>query len=395
MSRAARFGALSLLLAVGALAASGCSDDTGPGGAGGRGGQEAQGGEGGAGGAAGGAGGAGGAVGTGGSPTTGGSGGTGGTAEACPDVLSCDAPLPDLGPEREWIHTSSSITAALGFANHRGRDMYYNPDDTIWVMGKFAYGVTDDDIEDEDVDVWLDRGCDGAWELLDTVRTTNDGDHPTVEGVEDTGGWVFYDATSSNLGVGRHRFLLVVGGDLSTAEVYVDLVEPGTPIVLSDVDGTLTTEENEEFTALLTGATPDANPDSAEVLSTLAQKGYRVMYLTARPQFLGGRTREFLAERGYPLGLVHTTLSFTGATGGSAVTYKTAELAALADRGLVPAWAFGNTASDAEAYDNAGLLPLDQRIMFRFSDDSWGARRIEDYAELLPEIDAAPPVTCP
>jgi hypothetical protein len=191
--------------------------------------------------------------------------------------------------------------------------MYYNPDDTIWVMGKFAYGVSDDDIKDEDVDVWLDRGCDGAWELLDTVRTTDDGDHPTVEGVEDTGGWVFYDATSLDLGVGRHRFLLVVGGDLSTTEVYVDLVEPGTPIILSDADGTLTT----------------------------------------------------------------------------------AELAALADRGLVPAWAFGNTASDAEAYDNAGVLPLDQRIMFRFSDDSWGARRLEDYAELLPEIDAAPPVTCP
>jgi phosphoserine phosphatase len=272
--------------------------------------------------------------------------------------------------------------------------MYYNPDDTIWVMGKFAYGVTDDDIKDEDVDVWLDRGCDGAWELLDTVRTTDDGEHPTVEGVEDTGGWVFYDATSLDLGVGRHRFLLVVGGDLSTAEVYVDLVEPGTPIILSDVDGTLTTEENEEFTALLTGSTPDANPDSAEVLSTLAAKGYRVMYLTARPQFLAGRTREFLEERGYPLGLVHTTLSFTGATGDSAVTYKTAELAALAGRGLVPAWAFGNTASDAEAYDNAGVLPLDQRIMFRFTDD-WGARRIEDYAELLPEIGAAPPVTCP
>lgn len=119
------------------------------------------------------------------------------------------------------------------------------------------------------------------------------------------------------------------------------------------------------------------------------------MHLTARPQFLAGRTREFLAERGYPLGLVHTTLSFTGATGGSAVTYKTAELAALADRGLVPAWAFGNTASDAEAYDNAGVLPLDQRIMFRFSDDAWGARRIEDYAALLPEVDAAPPVPCP
>lgn len=130
MSRVARFSAQHILfLAVGAMAGSGCSDDAGPGGAGGRGGQAAQGGEGAAGGSGGG--GAGGQGSTGGSPTTGGSGGMGAAAESCPDVLSCDAPLPDLGPEREWIHTSSSITAALGFANHRGRDMYYNPDDTI------------------------------------------------------------------------------------------------------------------------------------------------------------------------------------------------------------------------------------------------------------------------
>lgn len=322
--------------------------------------------------------------------------GTGGNANVCPQVPFCGAPLPDLGPERDWIHTSSSITAATGFANHRGRDMFYNPGDDIWVMAKFAYGVFDDDIKDEDVDVYLNRECGSSWEMLDTVRTTEDGEHATVEGVEDTGGWVYFKVPPRlNLGEGRHRFLMVVGGDLSTAEVFIDIVKPGTPIIVSDVDGTLTTSETEEFTALLTGAIPNSNPDSPEVLHALVDKGYRVFYLTARPQFLVGRTREFVGAHGYPQGLVHTSLSLTGATGAAAASYKTEELAMLASRGLVPAWVFGNTDTDAEAYENASILPLEQRIMFQFEDTVFGARTIDAYAELLPEIGASTPAACP
>jgi hypothetical protein len=322
--------------------------------------------------------------------------GTGGGGSVCPPLPLCDAQFPDLGQERDWVHTSSSLTAASGFANHRGRDMFYNPGDDIWVMAKFAYGVFDDDIKDEDVDVYLNRECGSQWESLGTVRTTEDGEHPTTEGVEDTGGWVFFKVPPRlALGEGRHRFLMAVGGDLSTAEVFVDIVKPGTPLVVSDVDGTLTTTETEEFSALLTGSIPDSNPDSPAVLSQLAEKGYRVFYMTARPHFLVGRTREFVETHGYPPGLVHTSLSLTGATGSSAVEYKSGELAMLAARGLHPAWAFGNTDSDAEAYENGMILPLEQRIMFQFDDTVFNARTIDAYAELLPEIGSSAPPTCP
>ncbi len=385
MSRA--FNHLLLTLA---LATAGCADDAADtsSGAGGDGSASGSGGHG--------AGGSTTTGGTGGDTTTGGTGGQGGAADGCPDVLTCSAPFPDFGSEQGFIHTSSSITASTGFANHRGRDMFYNPGDDVWVMGKFAYGVFDDDIKDEDVDIYLLRDCGSTWEYLDTLRTTTDGQHATVEGVEDTGGWVFYQVPSSvGLGPGRHRFELVVKGDLTHTEAYVDIVPPGTPIVVSDVDGTLTTSENEEFSALLTGAIPDANADAPEVLNALAAQGYRVMYLTARPQFLVGRTREFTETHGFPLGLVHTTLTFTGATGASAVTYKTDELAALGARGLVPSWAFGNTASDAEAFASASVPMNDHRVMYQFDDTTFGSRRVDAYATLLPEIAADPPPVCP
>jgi hypothetical protein len=117
--------------------------------------------------------------------------------------------------------------------------------------------------------------------------------------------------------------------------------------------------------------------------------------MTARPEFLGKRTRAFLEHHGYPPGIVHTTLNKSGALGGAAVGYKTGELAWLLGKSIPPAWAFGNTDSDAEAYDNGAIQPLDQRIFFQYDDDAFGGRRIEAYTELLPEIDALPAVCQP
>jgi hypothetical protein len=52
---------------------------------------------------------------------------------------------------------------------------------------------------------------------------------------------------------------------------------------------------------------------------------------------------------------------------------------------------FGNTDSDATAYDNAGIQPLDHRVFYQF-DDPFGGRRIESYYDLLPEFGALDPV---
>jgi phosphatidate phosphatase PAH1 len=273
--------------------------------------------------------------------------------------------------------------------------MFYLVGDTQWVIGKFAYGVFDDDIKDEDVDVWLLRDCGTQWEKLGTAVTTYDNQHATVEGVSDSGGRVYFTIPQNKvLGLGRHRLRLVVGGDLSAAEMFIEVVPKKMPIFVSDVDGTLTTSENAEFPALLTGNLPDAHVDAAAALRTLALKGYRPFYMTARPEFLVNRTREFLDTNGFPPGLVHTTLTLTGATGSAAAAYKTGELSMIANRGLVPSWAFGNTDSDADAYHNGNIQPLDHRIFFQFTDSIHGGKRIESYTELLGPFTNLPNV-CP
>jgi hypothetical protein len=316
------------------------------------------------------------------------------TTAACTPTPSpyCDTPLPDPGAKRPWRDFASNL-AVVSPPRHRGRDQFLIPGAKQWAIAKFAYGIFDDDIENEDVDVYLLRGCTGSWQKLGTARTTRDGQHPTIEQVEDSGGRVYFELTDP-LPTGRHRLHFVVGGDLSTTDAFIEVVPRGTAIFVSDVDGTLTTSETAEFGGLLTGALPEANPDAARVLGLLAGKGYRPLYLTARPEWLTGRTREFLAARGFPAGMVHTTLGGTGALDAAATAFKTAEIAALQGKGLRPAYAFGNTETDAAAYANRMIEPANNRVFYKYDDTKFSGRRIDDWAVLEREIAALPPA-CP
>lgn len=327
-------------------------------------------------------------------PTTddgGSTGDTGGVPGAwCDAIPTCDAVLPPAGPLLEWAHSESSIVTASGGPNHRGRDMLYGLDDPQWVLAKFAYGPTDYDLEDEQVDAYLLRDCTGDWEPLGSLRTTNEGDHGAVEGVTDTGGRIYFEIPAdAQLGPGRHRVHFVVRGDGSRADQYVEVVPEGTPLFVADVDGTLTTSETEEFFDLLSGTLPAVQPGAPAALQALAAKGYHPVYITARPEFLGTRTQQFVHDRGLPPGIVHTTLNYDGALGDAAIAYKLGELQALAVRGLVPSWAFGNTSSDADAYDMAGIEPVAQRVFLQY-DDAHGGRRIESWDELVAELEALP-----
>ncbi len=321
----------------------------------------------------------------------------GSTPSAVPDdagnmpAEDCDTPPPNPGTTRAWRHQTSALIRSLGSANHRGRDLFVTPGQAQWVIGKFAYGVEDKDLKDEDIDIYLLRGCGTQWEPLGTARTTNENEHPSVEGVDDNGGRVYFEIPANKLlAPGRHRVRLVVAGDSSATDLFIEVVKAGTPIVVSDVDGTLTSSETAEFPALLSGNLPQPHPDAAAALQILAQKGYRPMYITARPEWLTGRTREFIRQHGFAPGIIHTTLGLTGAFGDPAARFKIGELDMLASKGLAPAWGIGNKASDTDAYEHAKIEPKSHRIFYQLTDTKYGGRRIESYTELLSELSGLP-----
>jgi hypothetical protein len=346
---------------------------------------------------AGGTNGAGGSTGTGGSTAQGGAGNVIDAGQDAPSsdgarcvpspVPTCDAAPPDPGAARPWHGTAPS-----GDARHRGRDEFYVDGTDQWLIGRFAYGLFDSPIVNEEVDIYLLRGCGSTWEKLGTVSTTQANQHPAVEGVSDDGGRVFFQMPAGKLlGPGRHRIRFVVAGDLTAADLYIEHVPRGMPMFVSDMDGTLTVSETAETTALLTGTLPAANTDAAKALGILAAKGYRPFYLTARAEWLTQRSRDFLRVEGFPPGILRVTSTALGVSGAAAAMYKTVELATLAKSDLRPAIGFGNTDTDAQAYNDSSVA---QRIFYQFTDTAHNGRRIEAYTELLGEFGNLPTV-CP
>lgn len=312
---------------------------------------------------------------------------------ACISQSACDgAGGPSLGDKRAFHKVLNNLLAATGSPNHRGRDQMYTAGDPQWLIGKFTYTSVDSDLKGEDVDIYVERGCGGTWELLGTATTTEDGAHAPVENAEDTGGRVYFQIPKAKeLAVGRHRVRMVVGGDLTSTDLLIDIVPKDTPIVISDVDGTLTSGEVAEYGALLQGELPAPQPKAADTLTSLASKGYRPVYLTARPEWLTKRTREFLKKGGFPPGIIVTTSGLTGAIGDSAAQFKITELTRIKSHGAMIAWAFGNQPTDGTAYEAAKIMPADHRVLLQ-TDDTHGARRIENYGDVLPVVMALPAI---
>lgn len=309
------------------------------------------------------------------------------SARVCTAPVACDAAPPRL-PTRGFAHVSSSL-AAFGSSNHRVRDLVVHEGETQWLLGKFAYGVNDKDIHDETVEVYVQRGCTGGWEKLGEARTTNDGDHATVAGVEDTGGRVYFEVpTARALGLGRHRIWMSVAGDRTGVEGMVDVVPADAKFFVSDVDGTLTESEDAELGAFLTGTQSAAQPDAARLFHVLVARGYIPVYVTARAERLTARTRAFLSMHGFPQGAVLPSTSHFGLRGADAAAFKSAELDRIARVGTI-AWAFGNTDTDSQAYEHAGITAT-RRVLYRFADPR-GGRSIRAYADLLPEATALAP----
>ncbi len=319
------------------------------------------------------------------------------SATLCPARPLCDAPSPPIG-KAKFKHTGSKLIAKLGDARHRGRDSFLTPDATAqWAIAKFAYGPEDKDLEDEEVAVFLEESCAGAWTSLGSFRTSDDAKkHPTVDGVEDHGGRVYVDlvALGHRLAVGRHRVRFVVPGDGTSADLFLEVIAKGATIVVSDVDGTLTTSEWAAWKELI-HEPPPAHPEAAAVLSALAAKGHYIFYLTARPEWFTPVTRAWLADKGFPRGVLHTTTIFEGALGTKAAAFKSTELAMLEEStALVPLFAFGNRPSDVTAFGLAKIAPSGS-YYFQLDGDLKGGTKIVSYGALLAELAKTSTVTCP
>ena len=259
--------------------------------------------------------------------------------------------VPPAGPARSWRHYSSRLVVELGAPHHRGIDLIATDTDaTQIVSGKITYGPTDKDLEDEDIDLFA---CiSGAWQPLATARTDGDGK------------FALSLSGAARLPVGLRDMYLSVAGDRSGAR-FVALVAPATAhVVVSDVDGTLTSHENAypEYLALGSSVVPHAGAPDA--LASLAARGYVIVYVTARGDRFTQDTRDWFEANGFPRGPLRMPTAIITLPGEETIEFKTQALASVA--GLSLAAGIGNRATDIAAYVNAGLSA--ERIFIKLAE---------------------------
>jgi phosphatidate phosphatase PAH1 len=262
----------------------------------------------------------------------------------------------------------------------------------VTIVGKFAYGPLSTDLQAERVEVWLDD-CSGQYVLEGEAITNGDGR-------------IALELGGEALPVGRYATFLRVAGDSSSVRSTLFVVPPGTRAAVFDIDGTLTSDDLELvtdvladlFAPILSGDyVPAARPAAGAITGLRDEQGYLLLYLTGRPYWLTGRSREWLAAEGMPVGAVHLadgngeTLPTNAAVG----AYKAEYLESLAGLGLEVVMAYGNATTDIYAYAQAGI-PVDRTYVLGTNGGQGGTVALgESYEEHLAAAMAEPDASQP
>lgn len=147
--------------------------------------------------------------------------------------------------------------------------------------------------------------------------------------------------------------------DGSCAVHFDYLLPPGSKVVVTDIDGTLTTNDSELFMQLADETyVPMMMTAADRLMQTWSMKGYPVVYLTARQHLVRPESRGWLTARGFPDGPLVTSYRDLPDD-----AYKTVWMQRMVhDFGWDVAAVYGNADTDITAYGNAGI-PLDHTFI--------------------------------
>jgi LNS2 (Lipin/Ned1/Smp2) len=190
----------------------------------------------------------------------------------------------------------------------------------------------------ENVSLWYYATDKAAWQSVGTGKTSADGSYDLP-------------ATGFVAPNGRPVYAMLEA-DGSCAEHLDYLLGPGAKVIVTDIDGTLTTDDNEIIKQVADDTHVPAMMTAADRLTQAwAMKGYPVIYLTARTHVLRPESRGWLTDLGFADGPLIT------ANGGStADVYKTLWMKRMVnDFQWNVVAAYGNADTDITAYANAGV----------------------------------------
>lgn len=252
-------------------------------------------------------------------------------------------PADILSNGQNYAYTDVSGTTAMSSGNYVVRG--------IMARTKPSQGLTSIPVASELASLW---GLDGeAWSERGEVITA-DSDSSTP------GAYSIDLGTSSIEGEARTEYAVLNAESSCSAHAIYEL-SPGRQVVLADIDETITLSDEEIFLQIGDESYDQRKREySVELTQAWAEKGYQMIYLTARPHVFRAETRAWLTRHGYAPGPIITAPELV--LGDTARQYKfewTSRLINDLQWDIVAA--YGNSGSDIEAYAEAGL---DKAITF-------------------------------
>jgi phosphatidate phosphatase PAH1 len=253
-----------------------------------------------------------------------------------PDVRCAGTPA--TGRAHGFRSFRHAMVTRLARPNHRGFDLIATSTDDQVLRGKLAYGVVDKSLEHEDVELFACVA--GTWQNVGTTRTDDEGHFALrLEG-------------ANRLPVGLRDIYGSVVGDRTGVHFLAYIAPSGSPLMVSDVDGTLTASETSFVKAVFLGRSVSPQPGAAEALRLAEASGYQIVYMTARSERFTDATRAWLAANGFPRGPLRLAPSLITKPGAPTVAYKERALKSLTGFDVR---ALGNRKSDVSAYAAAGV----------------------------------------
>ncbi|CAM4205751.1 LNS2 domain-containing protein [Pseudoalteromonas byunsanensis] len=257
---------------------------------------------------------------------------------ADPTWMEIDYPKPQLPDTGYRNGLNRFITWLPSF--HMIHDVVVAKGNSATITAKFDYGaISHKDLEYETVRFYIRSQQDNQWHFLSEAVTNSDGK-------------AF--ATLGQLPAGQYRIYAGVPADGSGTEGFVTVVDPNTPAVLFDIDGTLTKSDAEQIGDYTGIDRADPRDGAYSLVRRYMDLGYQPVYLTARVYWYAKGTRSWLDWMGLPQGVLRTSLSNETSLFKTA-QYKIDQINKFRAQGLNIVRAYGNAKTDAEAFIKAGL----------------------------------------
>ena len=252
--------------------------------------------------------------------------------------------------------------------HHNGYDVIFKESQNQYIEGNFEYGDFRVNLEDEDVAIYSYSYTDEnpTWKHVADVTVGSSGKYSDdtnpckdfLDGFNKSGTFCYEIPEDKKFPVGLHLIKLVVKGDGSETNMFIRVKEDNKVLkmVVFDMDGTLTTSDKDISLAFLAELWNGDSADmpmypSAEKMATYYyQRGYEILYLTARPYWLSEKSYNWLVIRNFPFGYMHTYEGSMPDGNLDAETFKKRYLQSLVDKGIKFEYTHGNALTDIAAY---------------------------------------------